>query len=60
MYDAAIGDGVIEFSEVLEIAESVGCAYYVIEQKTDKPYEEIEKSFSYLTEIKNKMECSDI
>ena len=59
-HDAAIGDGVIDFDEVLATAERVGCSYYVIEQKTEKPYEEISKSFSNLTEIKNKMGSSDI
>ena len=51
-HDAAIGDGVIDFTRVLDAAELVGCSYYVIEQKTDKPYEEIEKSFKYLMELK--------
>ena len=51
-HDAAIGDGVIDFAEVLDAAEQFGCSYYVIEQKTDKPYEEIGKSFKYLMELK--------
>ena len=59
-HDTAVGDGVIDFAEVLDAAKLVGCSYYVIEQKTDRPYEEIEKSFGNLTEIKNKMECNDI
>ena len=56
-HDAAVGDGVIDFAEVIAAAERVGCSYYVIEQKTDHPYGEIEKSFNTLTEIKNNMEC---
>ena len=52
--DAAIGDGVIDFLEVLETAETVGCEYYVIEQKTDKPYDEIGKSFKRLMELFDK------
>ena len=51
-HDTAVGDGVIDFTRVLDAAERVGCSYYVIEQKTDKPYAEIEKSFKYLMELK--------
>ncbi len=54
-HDAAIGDGVIDFSEVLTAAERVGCEYYVIEQKTDNPYAEIEKSFKYIVEVKQEL-----
>ena len=43
--DCAIGDGVIDFGSVLRAAKEVGCEYLVIEQKTDKPYEEIKKSY---------------
>ena len=50
-HDTAIGEGVIDFGRVLSAAEAVGCEYYVIEQKTNKPYPEIEKSFRYLSEI---------
>ena len=35
--DAAIGDGVIDFANVISAAEQVGCSYYVIEQKTEDP-----------------------
>ena len=55
-HDVAVGDGVIDFAEVLTAAKRCGCSYYVIEQKTDSPYCEIEKSFDTLTEIKNNME----
>ena len=43
--NCAIGDGVVDFSAVFSEAERVGCSYYVIEQKTDTPYEDIEKSY---------------
>ena len=49
--DAAIGDGVIDFSAVLMAAREVGCSYLVIEQNTKKPYRDIEKSFTRLNEM---------
>ena len=49
--DTSIGNGVINFGGVLEAALENGCNYYVIEQKTDKPYADIEKSFKYLNSI---------
>ena len=49
--DAAVGDGVIDFAKSLAEAEKVGCEYYVIEEKTDDPYREIEKSYNYLKSI---------
>ena len=51
-HDAAIGDGVIDFSAVLSAVKSSACEYLVIEQNTKSPYEEIEKSFKKLSEIK--------
>ena len=54
--DAAVGDGNIDFSAVLKAALHEGCAYYVIEQKTNEPYAMIEKSFNRLNELKNSME----
>lgn len=53
--DAALGDGVVDFASALRAAEAVGCQYYVIEQKTDEPYREIEKSFNYIEKIKNEL-----
>ena len=50
-HDSAVGDGVIDFASVLSAAREVGCSYYVIEQKTDEPYAEIEKSFGYLKSL---------
>ena len=55
-HDAAVGDGVIDFERVLAAAEAVGCSYYVIEQKTDEPYRDIEKSFKFLESIRTKIE----
>ena len=43
-----IGNGVIDFKAVLDAAEEVGCRYFVIEQKTDTPYEDISKSLEAL------------
>ena len=52
--DAAVGDGVIDFEELLKAAEEVGCTYYVIEENTKLPYSEIEKSFKRLEAIKTR------
>ena len=49
--NCAIGDGVVDFSPVFSEAERVGCSYYVIEQKTDKPYEDIEKGYRNLKKM---------
>ena len=57
--DCAIGDGVIRFEDVLKAAERAGCSYYVIEQKTDKPYSEIEKSLRRLEKIKSGSESKE-
>ena len=46
--DTFAGDGVIDFSRVLRAAELVGCSYYAIEQKTNFPYRDIERSYSFL------------
>ena len=43
--NCAIGDGVIDFKRVIPAAVGVGAEYLVIEQKTDTPYPEIEKSY---------------
>ena len=49
--DTFIGDGVIDFKGVLDAASKVGCSYYVIEQKTKTPYNDIEKSYKYLNSL---------
>ena len=54
--NCAIGGGVVNFAEVISAAESVGCSYYVIEQKTDDPYSDIEKSYLKLKEITEEKE----
>ena len=43
--DCAIGDGVIDFSRVIPAAVGVGAEYLVIEQKTNTPEVDIEKSY---------------
>lgn len=50
-HDTSIGSGVIDFSRVLYAAREVGCEYTVIEQKTDKPYEDIKISLENLRKI---------
>ena len=52
--NCAIGDGVIDFGKVFRAAKDVGCYYLVIEEKTDTPYEEIEKSYKKCLEITDK------
>lgn len=54
-HDTAVGDGVIDFERVLTAASRVGCEYTVIEQKTDTPYEDIKKSYDYLSGIKSRI-----
>ena len=49
--DAAVGDGVIDFSEVLSEISKLGCEYMVIEQKTDTPYADVKRSFEHLCRI---------
>ena len=51
--DAAVGEGVIDFSEVLREAELAGCEYYVIEQKTKQPYEKIAISYKNCENLMN-------
>ena len=49
--DCALGDGVLDFSEILTEARKCGAEYFVIEQKTDTPYEDIKKSYTYLNTL---------
>ena len=49
--DTSVGNGVINFKDVLLAAKDVGAEYLVIEQKTNSPYSDIEKSFKYLNTI---------
>ena len=48
-----IGEGVLDFGRIINAAAGVGCEYLVIEQKTDTPYESIEKSYRNLKTILN-------
>lgn len=57
--DAAIGDGVIDFSAVLSAARSVGCRYTVIEQNTNVPYAELEKSLRALSAVAARLETQE-
>ena len=49
--DAAVGEGVINFTEVFREAERAGCEYYVIEQKTGQPYEKLAISYKNILKI---------
>ena len=46
--DCELGNGIINFKEIIENAISVGCKYLVIEQKTKTPYKSISTSYNYL------------
>ncbi|MBR5241634.1 MAG: sugar phosphate isomerase/epimerase [Clostridia bacterium] len=46
-----VGEGVIDFSAVIRAASDVGAEYLVIEEKTDTPYENIEKSYRNIERI---------
>lgn len=50
--DTYIGGGVIDFPAVLSAAEEVGCEYTVIEQNSDRPYEDIGRSLANLNKIR--------
>jgi sugar phosphate isomerase/epimerase len=54
--NVAVGDGVIDFEQVLFAAREVGCEYTVIEQKTDKPYDDVKLSYGNLMKIKSRIE----
>ena len=45
--DTFIGNGVVDFKAVIDEALKTNCEYFVIEQKTDTPYECLEKSYQY-------------
>ena len=49
--NCAVGEGVIDFSAVIRAASDVGAEYLVIEEKTDTPYENIEKSYQNIGKI---------
>ena len=54
--DAAVGEGVIDFNRVFEAAKKTACEYFVIEQKTDRPYEKLELSYQNCLKITSGME----
>ena len=54
--DAAIGDGIVDFKQVLIEAVNVGRVgnpYFVIEQKTKSPYEDLKRSYEKCQQIWN-------
>ena len=55
--DTFIGDGVIDFARVLSAAEEVGCEYFVIEQKTETPYDDIKRSLDNLKKIRSEKDA---
>ena len=54
--DAAVGEGVVDFVQVLTEAKKAGCEYYVIEQKTKTPYEDISRSYRNCKKIRERIE----
>ena len=48
-----VGDGVIDFKRVLSAAREVGCEYFVIEEKTEAPYESIKRSLEHLRNLRS-------
>ena len=52
-HDTFVGGGVIDFERVLSAAQEVGCEYFVIEQNTDTPYEDIKRSLDNLRKIRS-------
>ena len=50
--DCELGQGIINFKEIISIANNFNCEYFVIEQKTNSPYESIKLSYNYLTNNK--------
>jgi sugar phosphate isomerase/epimerase len=54
--NVVVGEGVIDFEQVLIAAREVGCEYTVIEQKTDKPYDDVKLSYGNLMKIKSRIE----
>lgn len=51
---AAVGEGILDWPKLFGYAETAGLDYYFVEQddtRSGKPFEEIEKSISYLKDI---------
>ena len=49
--DAAVGEGVVDFNQVLTEACKVGTPYMVIEQKTKQPYDDLERSYHHCLQL---------
>ena len=54
--DAVVGEGVVDFEQVLVTADKTACEYLVIEQKTKKPYEDICRSYENCNRIRKRIE----
>jgi len=50
-HDCAVGDGVIDFAQVIATAEKIGAVYGAVEQNTSTPFKEITKSIDYIKSI---------
>ena len=57
--DGAVSSGVVDFPAVLQAAKQTACQYFVIEQKTDKPYEDLERSYRYCCGIQAELEAKN-
>ena len=55
--DTAPGQGLIDFRQVLEAAQEVQCRYCAIEQKTDRPYEDLKTGWEHCRQIINQQEA---
>lgn len=55
--DTALGQGVIDFDRVLKAAELAGCRYCAIEQKTDRPYEDLKTGWEHCKQITTQQEA---
>lgn len=49
--DCALGDGVIDFAEILKLAEEIGVKYAAVSQNTPFPFTEAAKSAKYIRDI---------
>jgi sugar phosphate isomerase/epimerase len=49
--DCALGDGVIDFAEVIESCKQNGVEYGAVEQKTKIPFEELQKSVNHIEQL---------
>ena len=54
--DGAVGTGVVDFAAVLQAVKETACQYLVIEQKTEKPYEDLKTSYQNCLKIQSTLE----